>query len=204
MLRADGQAARAERELRSALAVDPTRFEALSALFELLLEARRGSAFLPLAERAAGLAARDPRLVALLGETRLALGDAAGAERELGRALELAPDADVLRLELARAQLQGRRAAQALVTLERSPGSPDREALQGAALTAVAAWPRAAEHYRRALQSRPDDVALLNGLGWALRQQGRSEEARATFERSLQLQPAQPEIRGLLSPAGAR
>ena len=47
-------------------------------------------------------------------------------------------------------------------------------------------------------------MALLNGLGWALRQQGRAGEARATFERSLQLQPAQPEIRGLLSPGAAR
>jgi len=204
VLRADGKAAPAERELRSALASDPARFEALSALFELLLEARRAAAFLPLAERAAGVAPRDPRLVALLGETRLALGDAAGAERELARALELAPDGDVLRLELARAQLQRHRAAQALVTLERSPGSPDREALQGAARTLLSEWPQAAEHYRRALESRPDDVALLNGLGWALRQQGRAGEARATFERSLQLQPAQPEIRGLLSPGAAR
>lgn len=198
VLRAEGRAEAAERELRAALKGDPARFEALSALFELLLAAHRAPAFLPLAERAAGLAPRDPRVVALLGEARLAVGDAARAETELARALGLAPDGDTLRLELARAQLQGQRPRPALETLRGAADSPEREALQGAASALLADWPRAAEHYQRALQARPDDVDLLNGLGWALRQQGRGGEARAAFERSLRLRPAQPEIRGLV------
>lgn len=197
VLEADGRADQAERELRAALADDPARFEALAALFELQLAARRAPAFLPLAERAAGLAPRDPRVVALLGEARLAVGDAAGAEADLARALRLAPDGDTLRLELARAQLQGRRASQALETLQAAGDSPERAALQGAASALLSDWPRAVGHYQRALQSRPDDVDLLNGLGWALRQQGRADEARAAFGRSLRLRPAQPEIRAL-------
>ncbi len=136
-------------------------------------------------------------MVALLGEARLAVGDAAGAEADLARALRLAPDGDTLRLELARAQLQGRRASQALETLQAAGDSPERAALQGAASALLSDWPQAAGHYQRALQSRPDDVDLLNGLGWALRQQGRADEARAAFGRSPGLQPAQPEIRAL-------
>jgi tetratricopeptide (TPR) repeat protein len=196
---ARGRTAAAEAELRAALRREPTSFDALSHLFDLLARTRRAAALVPLVERAAGAAPRSPRLVALLGETWLAAGDAGRAEQALGRALELAPDATAVRLDLARARLVAGRAQDALATLEAAEDTPERRALQGAACASLQDWPRAAEHYRQALRARPEDAPLLNALAWAELQRGHAREAGELLRRSLGVDADQPEIRKLLA-----
>jgi tetratricopeptide (TPR) repeat protein len=57
------------------------------------------------------------------------------------------------------------------------------------ALSRVARFPEAAEHYRAALDQMPDDPAALLGLANCQRSLGRTAEARATAERLLQDHP---------------
>lgn len=195
---AQGQPDRAERLLRAALRAEPSSFDALARLFDLLFARGRTRELLAASSAALRQAPRSARLVALHGEALLAAGDAAGATRQLTQALALAPDGEPVRLDLGRAQLQSGQIEAALVTLSAAASSPTRDALLGAAYASKQAWPQAALHYRAALQARPDDVPLLNGLAWALRQQGAQDESRQLFERSLALAPQQPEIRALV------
>ncbi len=50
-------------------------------------------------------------------------------------------------------------------------------------------YPEAVKAYERGLEAEPDNVELLNSLGFALFQQGRSEEAVASLEKALELDP---------------
>lgn len=199
LLAARDRASAAEQELRAALRRDATSFDALSLLFDLLARERRVAELAPLVERAVAQAPRSPRLVALAGDVWLAAGDARRAEQALAQAHELAPDSAAVQIDLARARLAQGRARDALATLEGAEDSPERRALQGAACASLQDWACAAEHYRQALQARPDDTPLLNGLAWAELQRGRRTEAGALLRRSLALDTHQPEIRKLLA-----
>jgi tetratricopeptide (TPR) repeat protein len=204
LARAGGDAALAERKLRSALALDPTSIEALSRLLDLTAGTPRLAGALPLFRRGAALAPASPRHVALLGEALLATGDATGAEAQLGRALVLAPDATPARLDLARAQLRRGAAERALATLDAAPPSHERALLRGATLSALERWPDAAREYRAALEMTPrPSPELLNGLAWAELKSGRKGEAAALLGRSLAARRDQPEIRRLLEELGA-
>lgn len=197
---AQGKAREAERLLRAALRVEPASFEALARLFDLLLQQGRGRELPALSAAALRQAPQAARLVALHGEALLAAGDARGAADVLAEALALVPDGDVVRLDLGRAQLQSGQLDAALSTLTPAAAGPVRDALLGAVYASQRAWPQAIERYRAALLARPDDVPLINGLAWALRQQGAHEQARELFARSLALAPDQPEIRALIGP----
>lgn len=50
-----------------------------------------------------------------------------------------------------------------------------------------------------ALQHDPTNLLALKNLGFAYAQMGRQEDARQLLERSLDLNPAQPDVRDLLS-----
>ena len=99
---------------RAALDVDPISFDGGARLLDLLVASGRACDALPAIERAAGLAADSARLAALLGEARLAVRDASGAEVALRRALKLAPDGEATRLALGRALLMQQRPAEAI------------------------------------------------------------------------------------------
>jgi tetratricopeptide (TPR) repeat protein len=188
----------AEREFRGALAADPLAYEPLSRLVDVLIAARRVPEALPAVRAAAARAPDSPRHQALLGETLLAARDPVGAEAAFGRALVLAPDGTAVRLGLARAQIARQRPAQAIDTLRQAPASADRSRLLGAACSALGRWKEAAAEFRSALAAgeSPD---LLNGLGWAEHRQGRRREAIEAFQRSLALEPDQPQIRELVA-----
>lgn len=61
----------------------------------------------------------------------------------------------------------------------------------GECLGAVGRFPEAESVVRRGLTAAPDDPAILTLLGWILSEQGKSEEARDTFRRSLDLKADQ-------------
>lgn len=200
---ARGAPAEAERDLRAALAADPTSFDALFRLFDLLNRQRRAAEVVPALRRAAAAMPGSPRHAALLGEALLAAGDAEAARRQLTLALDLAPDSDAVRLDLARAQVAGGRSTEALATLQPLPASSDRSILMGAASASAGRWTEAAGHYREALAAGSPTPELLNGLGWALHKQGRDGEAADALRRSLSLRADQPQIRQLLGTLGS-
>jgi len=188
----------AQREYRLALEKEPTSFDAVARLSDLLTRAGRSREALDVAERANRLAPDSPRLLGLAGNTRLAAGDAAGAERALRRALELAPDADALRLALGRALFAAHKTAQTIDVVGQARTSPDRDILLGAAYSSSRDWRRAIEHLQQALDAGRATPEVLNALGWAQMQSGDRRAAEASFNRSLAAKPDQPEIRRLL------
>jgi len=200
--RAPGGAAAAERELRAALRADPSSYDALFRLFELLQRAQRPGDALALVREAARAVPASPRHAALLGETYLAMGDFGRAEPELARALALAPDGVPVRLDLARALVMLRRPEEALATLAPAPSSAPRSILMGAAYAKQERWAEAAATYRDALAAAVPTPEVLNGLGWALHRQGRDPEAKDALRRSLTLRADQPQIRALLDTLG--
>jgi Tfp pilus assembly protein PilF len=189
----------AEREYRAALDVDPISFDAGARLLDLLVAGGRARAALAAIERAAGLAADSARLAALLGEARLAVRDASGAEVALRRALKLAPDGEATRLALARALLMQQRSAEAIAILAPVGASPDRDVLLGAAYSSSRDWVRASKHLQAALDGGRVTPDVYNGLAWAELQLGRRPEAAALLEKSLEANPNQAEIRRLLA-----
>ena len=60
----------------------------------------------------------------------------------------------------------------------------------GFALAAQSRFPEAIRHYRNALQVKPDYPVALNNLAYALGKQGSSEEALASYQKVLALEPA--------------
>jgi len=200
---ARGARAEAQRELREALRADPTSYDALFRLFDLLHQEGRAATLVPALARAAGAVRGSPRHAALLGEALLAAGDARAAQEPLEAALRMAPDSAEVRLDLARAQLGAQRPAEALATLEAAPPSPERSILMGAACAADGRWGDAAGHYQQALGAGTATPELLNGLGWALHKQGREGEAADAWRRSLALRADQPQIKQLLGTLGS-
>jgi tetratricopeptide (TPR) repeat protein len=199
---ADGQAELAGRELKAAVAADPLSVPALSRLLDLLAAGRHAQDAVPLLSRAAQMAPGSARLAALLGEARLAAGDAAGAEASLQHALRLAPDSAPVTIDLARAQLAQGRTDRALATLLPAPPSRERSILLGAAHARQRHWGEAATHYRAALDQGPATPDLLNGLGYAELELGQTAEAAQLFGRSLAIDKNQPDIRRLLAELG--
>ncbi len=101
--------------------------------------------------------------------------------------------------ELASVQLRKRLYGEAVdslkLALKRSEGEPGEaraliENALGFALAAQTNYPRAIRHYRAALQAKADYPVALNNLGYALERQGKPEEARRSYERALELDPA--------------
>jgi tetratricopeptide (TPR) repeat protein len=197
--RAEGRTDVAEKELRAALAAEPTFLPALTRLVDLLIAARRPGDARPATARAAAEAPDSPSHLALAGEAALASGNPADAEPWLQRALRLAPDSKPVRLDLGRAQLALHRPDAALATLGEAAPSAERSILLGAAHAGRGSWAEAAKHYRDALEEGPPSPELLNGLAWAELKLGDRAAVAALLERSLALKRDQPEISRLLA-----
>ena len=135
--------------------------------------ARLGAGDLDGAESAARAALRaDPGAAIAhlaLGRIALARGDAVAARAALERALELAPDLDAARAELA--------------AIAQRAGRHDD----------------AIEHYRTALARHERSPKLLHALGTALAERGDFADAAATLARALELAPELAPAREALS-----
>ena len=197
--RAEGREEAAERELRDALAAEPTFLPALTRLLDWRVSAGRAVEARPALDRAAREAPDSAAHLALAGEAALAAGDPAAAVSRLERALQLAPDAAPVKLDLARSQLALGQIELALATLGNAAPSPERSVLQGAAHARRGEWREAARSYRTALETGPASPELLNGLAWAELQLGDRASAAELLERSLTLRRDQPEISRLLA-----
>ncbi len=116
-----------------------------------------------------------------------------------GMATERPSDPGTL-YELASVQLRKRLYAEAADTLKQALKAADREPIPnearalmenalGFTLAAQSKYPMAIRHYRSALRAKPDYPVALNNLAFALEKQLKPEEARATYEQALQLEP---------------
>ena len=113
-----------------------------------------------------------------------------------------APPTDSVGLyELASVQLRKRLYGQAVDNLKlalrkaQAEKAPDEaraliENAYGFALAAESKFPEASRHYRSALQIKPDYPVALNNLAYALGKLGEPQEARDTYARVLDLEPA--------------
>jgi tetratricopeptide (TPR) repeat protein len=196
---ARGDTKRAETSYRSALDADPLSFDALARLFELLAAAGRAQDALTIVERGAQAAPDSPHHLALVGEARLAARDASGAEKALRRALEMVPDGDAVRVTLARALVAQNRPDDAIRVIAAAAPSADRDVVMGAAYAAKRDYQRVVQYLQSALDRGRATPDVLNGLGYACVQLGRSQDAIRMFERSLAVMSNQPEIRKLLA-----
>jgi len=195
---AEGRRDEAQREYRAALAAAPSDAAALERLVNLHIKEGRADLARTIAARTAQAFPSSAAHLSLAGEAALALKRYAEAARWFETALELAPDADSVRTELARARLLNGDPSAALEALEGTRSSRDTESLRGASLAGREDWPGAIAAYERALSFGPPTTDLLNALGHALLRGGRPADARRTLERSLAMVPEQPVIRALL------
>ena len=111
------------------------------------------------------------------------------------------PNDSVGLYELASVQLRKRLYGQAVDNLKlalrkaQAEKAPDEaraliENAYGFALAAESKFPEAIRHYRSALQIKPDYPVALNNLAYALGKLGEPQEARDTYARVLDLEPA--------------
>jgi tetratricopeptide (TPR) repeat protein len=133
----------------------------------------------------------DARVYAALGRDLAQTGDLAGAEQNLRRAVELAPDSvqnqyALSKLLLARGDAAGAADA-ARKALDRKPDHGLAHLLLGRALRAQGEHAKALVELRRAVECSPDAAEAWLYLGEALAAQGQSEEARKCLQEAADL-----------------
>jgi putative PEP-CTERM system TPR-repeat lipoprotein len=131
---------------------------------------------------------------ALLGQTSLAVGDAAAAEADLRKALELGADPASLQLPLLRALLAQGRFTDALQQIDKGPALEGEDKvtelrLQGAAHRALNQFDEAEAAYRAALAADPSSLAAKADLASFFLERRRTDEARALIVDVLEKQP---------------
>jgi arylsulfatase A-like enzyme/Flp pilus assembly protein TadD len=144
---------------------------------------------------AAEVTAQEPVLAReLLANIALARGDVAGARQEIESALAAAPHRVATLITLAHIEKQQGDWPAALGTLDRalaeSPNPPRGvQADRGEALLHLQRGPEAEEAYRKEVERHPDDVEAWGNLAVILAAQGRRDEARATVQQAVRLNP---------------
>lgn len=196
-----------------ALAHDPQLWQANRDLATLYLRQNRPGEAMPYIQKAASIRSDDPIVQSNLAACYLATGQWVQAEKTYRRAIEQSPQAPALKLGLAQTLIQLRRYTEAVAILnpltEKWPTARVQERL-ASALAAQDQHAPAIIHYRAALNIEGNDLLSLNGLGLSLWNlylaEGRGDttlkqQAIQAFERSLILNPQQPEIQQKLTAA---
>jgi predicted CXXCH cytochrome family protein len=170
----------------------PTDTEYDLQLADALANARRFADAAPVYKRAID---RDPHSAAAPERMALCLsqlGNAAGAETAMKRAVEIAPNATRWVL-LGEIRAQGGKLPEALKAFETAikldPQMPDAFATAGAIAFELGDTAHAETALRRAILLHPNHPAAHNNLGNLLAESNRFEEARFHFEAALHIQP---------------
>ena len=198
-LRRQGRHEEAAARFRAVLDLDEGFPLAWAGLGSSLFDAGRHEEAIGALRRALDLAPSSPNaagLHLLLGRARLETGRIEAAERSLLEAARLAPGAAMPFRELAKVYSQLERPADAEEVLARAaelePPDPTERHARAEALRAQGRLDAALAVYREALETAPEFAPSLAGLGAAMFQLGRHEEAVETLDRALALDPELP------------
>jgi len=198
-----GSPGEAEAHYRAALALDPTSTDAMGRLFTLYRGRGREADLQGLIGAALATNERSVMHHNWLGLILMRRGDAAGAEREFRRAMDLAPDFGGTMANLG--SLYGRtgRLEEAVDILGRAlridPKNLEARVNYGAALAKLGRLDEAIASLEEARRMGMKSVELLNAVGLAYAQSGRARDAIGALSESLTLSPDQPQVRALLS-----
>lgn len=144
--------------------------------------------------------AGDPVYTETLGAQLFNIGRFAEARDFLKRAFDRKPDSEETAVSLARAHLAVGDAAAASATLAAFLGRPapakyETYVLAAEALKRTREFGRAVELLDKAISHFGVNAVLLNSTGECYAGLGKTAEALAAFQRSLELSPDQPEVR---------
>jgi tetratricopeptide (TPR) repeat protein len=202
----DGNEDEAEKYFRAALALEPTSPEAMGQLFQMYRDDGRETELEGMLREALRLNDRAVLHHNWLGLVLARRGDAAGAEAEYRRALELAPDFGGTMANLG--SLYGRlgRLEEAVSVLSRAvriePKNLEAQVNLGAAFGKLGRLDEAIASLEEALRLGLRSPDLLNAVGLAYAQKGETARAIEALEESLALAPDQPQVRSLLAELG--
>ena len=73
------------------------------------------------------------------------------------------------------------------------PTGPEQQYIQGVAATRAKEWSGAAAAFAKAVELKPTYAEAWNGLGYALRNQGKYAESLKAYNEALRLRPDYPE-----------
>ena len=150
-------------------------------------------------KRSLSLDPKDAEVHSYLGFIYLSLSDFDGAEKELLSALKLNPYLTEARNYLGVVYMKTDRRERAVAAFEaalRDSTFPNPEKILynlGTTQLEGRLLPEAVESFRRAVAANSHYAKGYYGLGLALSESGRNEEARANFEKVISLDPQSPE-----------
>ena len=150
-------------------------------------------------KRSLSLDPKDAEVHSYLGFIYLSLSDFDGAEKELLSALKLNPYLTEARNYLGVVYMKTDRRERAVAAFEaalRDSTFPNPEKILynlGTTQLEERLLPEAVESFRRAVAANSHYAKGYYGLGLALSESGRNEEARANFEKVISLDPQSPE-----------
>jgi Tfp pilus assembly protein PilF len=155
---------------------DPQAHYSLAVLYEKSFLAEYLPQSLEEYEKAAALAPNDFRLWLAVGKARERVGDSAGAENALRRALELAPNYTEVQWTLGNVLLRGGKTDEAFVEIRKVAGDP-----KYAAPAVSIAWQIFEGDLARIRQNLGDSVSVNAALALFLAKQKRFDEAMQTW-----------------------
>jgi Flp pilus assembly protein TadD len=140
----------------------------------------------------------DPGLMYNVGECYDRLGDTAHAEETYQKCLQKAPDHVRCRHALAALLVRTNRRKEAVYMIEnwlaREPKRPDPYAEDGWLWHQAGDLPQAQARLQQALDLDPHNVRALNELALVYEDLGLPERALVLYERSIALDPRQPDV----------
>jgi tetratricopeptide (TPR) repeat protein len=136
----------------------------------------------------------DVAAIRMLAEVGARLGRHADAENLLHRALELSPDFEPARHNLAIILFRQQKLEEALAEigwlLDRNAANIQYRNLKAAILARLGEYRDAIPLYRQLAREMPGDFRIWLGLGHSLRSAGQNEECVAAYRRSIDARPA--------------
>lgn len=178
----------AERAIAAALR-DPRLMEAASALAQNRIPDAEARLRAHLLEKPLDVAA-----IRMFAEVAARIGRFRDSENLLRRALELDPDFDAARANLATVLYRQNRAQEAIAELDfligDTPDNPAHHNLKAAALGKLGAFEEAIALYEQVLQQAPNQPRVWLSLGHMLKTLGRTQEGVDAYRKAVSIAPS--------------
>ncbi len=186
-----GEFSRAEDFIGRLLAIEPNNAAANRMLGAIQLASGRldGMAQLDAAKAADGTNPQDPGMLALVGTAYLKYGKYADSQKNLERAVELAPDSLPIRTQLALSKLSTGKPEEAVADLKgiltEDPEFVQADIMLALAYLSLKQTDAAVAAARELVVKHPADALPHNVLGYVLEASGNKDGARVEYEAAL-------------------